>query len=180
MSRRPVWRAVCLVVGLIAGTVTAAETPLPVVASFDAERYAGRWYEIARLPLVYQRDCIADVRADYSLRADGGLDVLNRCRTAAGEISARGVARLLAPGRLQVRFAPDWLAWLPWVWADYQLIELDAQYRWALVGQPSREYLWLLSRTPTLDEATVERLLARARELGFTLDALIRTPQTAP
>lgn len=159
-------------------TAVADEAAPPVVASFDVQRYAGPWYEIARLPMPYEDDCTGDVRAEYAPRADGGVDVINRCRTADGESIARGVARVLGPGRLQVRFAPDWLAWLPWVWADYQVIELDAEYRWALVGQPSRRYLWLLSRTPRLDAAVSARLLDRARALGFDLSGLIRTPQS--
>lgn len=168
---------VALAAALALGPAPAGEAPLPAATQLDLDRYAGRWYEIARLPMPYEDDCTGDVRAEYARRPDGGIEVINRCRTAAGESIARGSARVLGPGRLQVRFAPDWLAWLPWVWADYQVIELDPQYRWALVGQPSRRYLWVLARTPQLDAAVTEGLLARARELGFDLTELIRTPQ---
>lgn len=176
MNRR-LLSALALAAALAFDPARAADAPLPVATQLELERYAGRWYEIARLPMSYEDDCTGDVRAEYALRPDGGIEVINRCRTADGESIARGSARVLGPGRLQVRFAPDWLAWLPWVWADYQVIELDPQYRWALVGQPSRRYLWVLARTPQLDAAITQRLLARARELGFDLTELIHTPQ---
>ena len=110
------------------------------VSRIDLARYAGHWHEIAHLPMVFQRRCIDHVTADYTLRPDGKLDVRNVCRTR-NDIAdvAEGVARPAGgrAGALKVRFAPAWLAWLPFVWADYWVIDLDPAYRWAVVGSPS-------------------------------------------
>ena len=105
----------------------------------------------------------------------------NRGRDKDGRFEeARGVARTV-DGRtstLEVRFAPAWLSWLPMVWGDYWVIALDeADYRWAMVGSPDADYLWILSRTPQLDPAVHERLVAQARAMGYPVDDLIATPQ---
>ncbi|HVO12052.1 MAG TPA: lipocalin family protein [Vicinamibacteria bacterium] len=149
----------------------------------DLARYAGRWYEIARLPNRFQRQCAGDVIAIYTLRADGRVTVLNQCRKADGTTaSAEGEARRADPdgpaSRLKVRFAPGFLSFLPFVWGDYWILELDHDYRYALVGDPARKYLWFLSRTPTMDAATYESLTAAATRLGFDVARLERTPQS--
>jgi apolipoprotein D and lipocalin family protein len=77
------------------------------------------------------------------------------------------------PGALKVRFAPAWLSWAPVVWADYWVVELDPEYRWAVVGGPSLEYLWVLSRTPTMDRATFDGLRARAARRGYPMQDLL-------
>ena len=86
-----------------------------------------------------------------------------------------GVARPVPgqPGALKVRFAPAWLGWVPGIWADYWVIELDPDYRWAVVGGPSKKYLWILSRTPAMDRAAFEAIRARAAELGYPVDKLV-------
>ena len=161
--------------------VPGAGNPLDLVESVDLERYQGRWYEIARLPNRFQEQCRGDVTADYSLREDGRVDVVNRCRTEDGDLeSAKGVARRPdpdRPGALEVRFAPSWLSWLPTVWGDYQIMSLDEDYRWALVGSPSREYLWILARKPGMEEARVRSLLDEAGRQGFPVEEVRRTPQ---
>lgn len=150
----------------------------PVVRSvpqLDISRYAGQWHEIARLPMYFQRDCVGEVTAQYTLREDGLVGVRNACRNRDGEMeTADGIARRVAghPGRLEVRFAPDWLAWAPFVWADYWVIDLDPDYQWAVVGGPERRYLWILSRTPWMEHGLLERIKARARDAGYRLDAL--------
>jgi len=138
--------------------------PLPTVQAVDLERYSGRWFEISRLPMWFERKCIDNITANYTVRSDGHIDVLNSCRTTDGQISARGIAEVpdaRYPGQLRVRFAPDWLAWLPVVWGDYWVIDLDADYQLAAVSEPQREYLWILSRTPTPDPAAFDALLDR-------------------
>ena len=163
-----------LSLSLLFPVAALAAAPVRSVEAFDLDRYAGQWHEIAHLPTAFQKKCTADVTARYSLRADGRISVLNRCRTARGEIEAEGVARRVQgpPGRLQVRFAPDWLAWLPWTWADYWVIALDPGYQWALIGEPGHEYLWILSRTPTMDAALFESLKQRATDMGYDLAPL--------
>jgi apolipoprotein D and lipocalin family protein len=167
-------------------TAKAAGEPLPTVASVDLQRYVGTWYEIGRLPNVFQRQCLSDTTAQYAARPDGNIDVTNRCRTAGKGDSewetARGLARIIDPvskARLQVSFLPEALRWLPIGWGDYWVLELDADYRWVMVGEPGLRYLWVLSRTPALPPGTLESLLARARALGFPVEQMMLTSQSA-
>ncbi|MCL7714079.1 lipocalin family protein [Stenotrophomonas mori] len=152
-----------------------AQAPVVPVEHFELDRYAGQWHEIAHLPVSFQKRCVAEITASYRLRSDGRISVLNRCRVRDGSLlEAEGVARQVAghPGRLQVRFAPDWLSWLPWVWADYWVIALDPDYQWAMIGEPGRDYLWILSRTPSMDSALFERLKRQATDMGYDLAPL--------
>jgi apolipoprotein D and lipocalin family protein len=151
------------------------------VPSVDLDRYAGDWFEIARYPNRFQRQCIGDVRASYARRPDGRVEVVNRCRTNDGETEARGIARVVDEqsfARLKVRFAPAWLSFLPLVWGDYWIIGLAPDYSWAVVGDPGREYLWILSRTPQLDGEGVAAARTAARNNGFDVTRLVPTPQT--
>ncbi|MCW0370415.1 lipocalin family protein [Xanthomonas sacchari] len=153
-----------------------AAQPVSSVAAFDLGRYAGQWHEIAHLPVSFQKKCVGDVTAAYVLRDDGQVGVRNACRTASGDmLAADGVARRVEghPGRLQVRFAPDWLAWLPMVWADYWVIALDPDYQWALIGEPGRKYLWVLSRSPRMQRSVFEGIKAKAVAMGYDLDPLL-------
>lgn len=160
-------------------TIAASPAVAAEVTSVDAldiTRYAGQWHEIARLPMFFQRKCASDTTAQYTLRDDDLLGVRNRCRTADGEaVEVEGVARRDPdhPGRLEVRFAPDWLSWLPLTWADYWVIALDPEYQWAIIGEPGRDYLWILSRTPDMSRTQLEHLKARATGMGYDLDELI-------
>lgn len=177
------WGLLALGCSTPAGGPPAARGPLDLVDELDLERYQGLWYEIARLPNSFQEQCLGEVTARYTLRADGRVDVVNRCTTEDGVASAEGLARRPDPGRpaaLEVRFAPAWLSWLPAVWGDYQVIALDENYRWAMVGSPSREYLWILAREPRLGEGRLGALLAEAERQGFRADAVQRTRQQRP
>jgi apolipoprotein D and lipocalin family protein len=165
--------------GLLLTSVALAREPLPLVASLDPARYQGDWYEITKLPNFFQRRCLSDTRATYVLRADGQIDVINRCRTGgtpdAPEVdTATGLARPLdaSRARLQVSFLPQALRWLPLGWGDYQVIALDPDYRWAMIGEPGRDYLWVLAREPRLAAEVLSPLIERARSLGFPVDKL--------
>jgi apolipoprotein D and lipocalin family protein len=180
--------ALVLSLGLLpdSPTAKAAGEPLPTVASVDLPRYVGTWYEIGRLPNVFQRQCLSDTTAQYTARPDGNIDVTNRCRTAGKGDSewetARGMARIIDPvskAKLQVSFLPQALRWLPIGWGDYWVLELDPDYRWVMVGEPGLRYLWVLSRTPALPPGTLESLLARARALGFPVEQMLLTSQSA-
>ena len=158
---------------------------LQTVPNVDLQKYSGVWYEIARLPNRFQKDCAGNVSAEYTLREDGKIKVVNRCREAGKEKlkEAEGVARVAdedngAKSILEVRFAPAILSFLDSVWGDYRIIALDDNYRYALVGSNDRKYLWILSRTKTLDDAVYKRLLAAAAKQGFNVDQMMRTPQT--
>jgi apolipoprotein D and lipocalin family protein len=189
VGRRPRAWSMAVCTGLMAfgppfaRALAAADRPLSVVASVDLARYAGTWYEVARLPNRFQDHCAGDVRATYVLRPDGRITVANQCRTSDGGIDrAEGVARLAdekgSTAKLKVRFAPAWLSWLPMVWGDYQIMELAPDYSHVLVGTPDRAYLWILARTPGLDEATRLRLTEAAARQGFDVRPMIQTQHT--
>jgi len=159
------------------------EAPLRVVPSVDFNRYAGQWFEIARLPNRFQKRCIGNVTANYELQDGGKISVLNKCRVEDGNhIEAKGVAKLAGKGNpnsmLKVRFAPAILSFIPQVWGDYQIIELAGDYSYAVVGDPDREYLWILSRNPDMDESTYRDLVSRAAAQGFPVEKLEKTAHT--
>jgi apolipoprotein D and lipocalin family protein len=155
--------------------------PVKPVASVDLDRYLGKWFEIARFPNFFQKSCAGEVTATYERRGDGKVRVVNRCSREDGSVNeAAGVARPIEGGanaRLKVRFAPSWLSVFPFVWADYWVIGLADDYRWALVGTPDRKYLWVLSRTTSVTEADWDAAIAKARENGFDAGRLVRTRQ---
>lgn len=154
-----------------------APSPPRTVAQVDLQRYQGTWYELARLPMFFQRNCVQS-EAHYSLQADGAVGVRNRCKTASGEWQeALGQAVLQVEGhtdKLWVRFDNAFSRLFPNLSrGEYWVLYLDDDYRTALVGHPNRKYLWLLSRTAEVDAATRERLLGVAREQGYDVDELI-------
>ena len=160
--------------------VAAGLAPLPnvAVADLDLQRYSGQWHEIAHLPMFFQRKCVDQVTATYTPLANGRVRVDNACRDAQGKmLRSTGVARKVKArsGQLQVRFAPAWLSGLPMVWADYWVVDLDAQYRWAVVGGPSRKYLWVLSRSPTMKRETFAQIKADATLRGYATEKLVMT-----
>ena len=162
----------------VAAPLAAAQSPSPnaPVEALDLDRYAGQWHEIAHLPMFFQRKCIDRITATYTRRADGTIEVRNACRSRAGDVDeSTGAARPVAgrPGALEVRFAPAFLSWLPMVWADYWVIDLDPEYRWAVVGGPTRKYLWVLSREPSMARTQFEQITARARAKGYPVDRLV-------
>jgi len=156
---------------------------LSVVDSVDLQRYAGRWYEIARLPNRFQEDCAGNVTATYKILPNGEIKVVNRCLKSNGDTSeAEGIARRASDDgpntKLKVRFAPSFLSFLPMVWGDYWIIDLAPDYSYAVVGEPGRKYLWILARSPEIDETLLGQILAKARNQGYDTAALIRTKQT--
>jgi apolipoprotein D and lipocalin family protein len=164
-----------LLLGLLAALALAGCTGVPEgvtpVRGFQADRYLGTWYEIARLDHSFERG-LSDVSATYARRGDGGIDVLNRGFDAAkGEWrEARGKAYFIdAPdvASLKVSFFGPF-------YGGYHVMALDPDYRWSMVAGPDHGYFWILARTPVLPEATLQDLLARARQAGFDLSGLIR------
>lgn len=150
--------------------------PLRTVGNVDLNRYRGTWYEIARYPNRFQRDCASDTTAEYTLRKDGKVQVVNSCRQKDGKTkTARGTAKVAdkkSNAKLRVTF------FWPF-YGDYWVIGLSPDYRYAIVGEPKRKYLWILSRTPELDEATYRAIVEQIREAGYDPDRLIKTPQSA-
>ena len=156
-------------------TVRLQLPPLETVAYVNLQRYAGTWYEIANYPQRFQRGCTATT-ATYIIRKDGEVNVVNRCRKGSidgPEDSARGRARVVdrrSNAKLEVSFFRPF-------WGDYWIIDLGKEYDYAVVGHPGRDYLWILSRTPTMDETIYEDILQRLRDRGYQLDRLQKTLQ---
>ncbi len=169
-----------LMLASAASTQEAAKPPLRVLSDVDLARYMGTWYEVARLPFRFEAQCVSDVTATYTLLQDGNVAVVNRCRTKEGGISeAKGLARRTSQSgpaaKLKVRFAPAWLSFLPFVWGDYWIIDLAPDYTYAAIGEPGRKYLWILARTPSLDETTLSDIRVRLEKNGYDLAGLIRS-----
>ena len=160
----------------LAGCGTQPTAPLPTVASVDLARYTGAWYEVAMLPNAFQAQCVADTQAHYRAQGDD-IEVVNRCRKVDGSVAqAIGVAKVVAGSgnaRLRVSFFKPF-------YGDYWVLALPGDYRWVLVGAPSRQYGWVLSRTPQMAPADLDAALARAQALGFERAAFKLTPQTQP
>lgn len=178
--------AAALGAAVLAGATGCATTterrglpPLQTVAKVDLTKYAGTWYEIAAYPLRAEKNCTG-VTATYTLRDDGEIEVFNRCRqfTLDGpEDSVKGRARVTDPStnaKLEVSFFRPF-------WGDYWIIELAPDYSYAVVGHPSRDYLWILSRTPEMPEAVYSGILKRLEEHGYELDRIrkmVQVPST--
>lgn len=177
MKKRSLLRCLGLLLLWLSGCVEVPENIQPV-APFALDRYLGRWYEIARLDHPFERGLTA-VSAEYSLRPDGGVRVLNRGYSAAAgrwqEAEGRGYfAGRPDQGFLKVSFFGPF-------YGSYVIFELDRDgYTYALVCGSDRSYLWLLARTPRIDEGLKRRLIARAAELGFDTGALIHVRHDVP
>ncbi len=170
-----------LLCALVSCTSPPDPNPVTAISTIDLPRYMGRWFELAKYPNRFQTQCVGDTTATYSLLRDGAVEVDNRCRTATGTIDeAIGRAEKTGAGTeatLRVRFAPAWLDWLPLVWGKYWVIDLDPDYSLVAISEPTRAYLWILSRTPTVEPARYQALLRRLRAQGFDTDHLVVTPQ---
>jgi apolipoprotein D and lipocalin family protein len=160
----------------------AAATTVRPIATLDVPRYMGSWYEIAKFPNRFQKKCVANTVAQYTLLTSGRVRVTNRCRMANGEMDeAIGMARQMGAKnspKLKVRFAPEWLSFLDAVWGDYWVLDLDPAYQLVAVGEPSREYLWVLSRTPIVPAPEYQALLRRLEAQGFDVSKLEVTRQS--
>lgn len=183
MMKGPVSAAIaallCALVSACAGPAAfdPSKAP-PTVARVELARYQGTWYEIARLPMWFQRECLRS-QATYGLLATGEVSVLNECETAGGgKESIRGRARPVdtkTNARLEVRFENWFAAFIPsQPQGNYWILYLDDAYRTVIVGTPDRDNLWVMARTPAIDEARYAELVSIARGLGFDTEKLIR------
>ena len=159
----------------------AVKNPPATAAKVDVDHYVGRWYEIARLPMPFQKDGEAAI-AEYGKRPDGTVSVHNIAVKPDGtQRDIRGYAKILNPGentKLAVRFE-TWFGPLIPVpkEGNYWILHVDPDYRDAIVGTPDRKYLWILARRPVLPEPRYQELVEKARSLGYDVSRLIRDPQ---
>ena len=139
------------------------------VSRVDLSRYAGIWFEIAKIPNRFQKQCARDTLAQYTLRPDGRIDVVNQCIKRNGSVDqARGIAKVVdaeTGAKLKVSLV-SLLGWRPF-WGDYWILGLDQDYRWAVVGAPNRKYGWILARSKTLDANSLETISAIIERNGY-------------
>jgi apolipoprotein D and lipocalin family protein len=166
------------------GLTAEAAAPLVTMPRVDLRRYAGRWYEVARLPSPFDHRCAGQPTTTYHAldpATDGAdLAIVHRCRAPNGAWQeTQGVARRV-PGsggaRLKVQQLPDWLQWLgalPQAWADHWILHVDDRYSEALVGNPARTHLWVLSRETSPPPDRIQALIERARQQGYPVDRLV-------
>ena len=150
------------------------------VDSVDLTKYVGTWYEIGRLPMYFQRNCAQDVTATYTNKSDSaGITVLNQCVDKEGKtITAEGLAKVAdeSGSRLKVTFLPSWIRWLPVGRADYWVLARDPEYKTALVGTPDKDYLWILARSPNINQETYAKYRQIAQQQGYDLREFKLTP----
>lgn len=161
-----------------------AQTELATIPSLDVPRYMGTWYEVAKLPNPFQKNCVSNTVATYEAQPNGSIRVTNRCTESGGKVKvavgeARQIGNATSP-KLEVRFAPAWLSFLPFVWGNYWVIDLDADYQLAAVSEPTKDLLWVLSRTPAPNPVAFSQLTERLRKQGFDLSKMEATRQSKP
>jgi apolipoprotein D and lipocalin family protein len=149
--------------------------PVETVRHVDLNRYMGKWYEIAAYPMRFQKGCVASA-ANYTLQKNGEVEVVNQCRneTLNGKLrEAKGKAWVVDPktnAKLKVRFF--------WPFSgDYWIIDLGADYEFAVVGHPKRSYLWILNRTPKMDSVKYDGILERLKQQHYDVTRLCKTLQ---
>jgi len=166
---------IAIVVGKMA--FAGSKASLQTVPNVDLTRYVGRWYEIARYPAWFEKDCASDVTATYTALPSGKIEVLNECRQADGQVKrSKGTARVVdkrTNAKLKVTFF--------WPFSgNYWIIDLAPDYSYAVVGEPDRKYLCILSRSSQLTESVYGQIVTRVRELGYDPSGLTKTRQSNP
>lgn len=152
--------------------------PLQVVNKVELSKYMGRWYEIATIVMWFEKDCAGGTTADYELFSDGTVKVLNACYTADGKKkTGSGRAWVVddqTNAKLKVSFLPFGLKFFG---GDYWIIDLGANYEYAVVGHPSRRYGWILSRTKTLPEEVLNSIISSLETKGYDFSKFTMTNQ---
>jgi apolipoprotein D and lipocalin family protein len=177
-------RALIAVLALFVPTAQlfAQQTDVRTVPKVDVDRYMGVWHEVAAIPQFFQKQCVRDTTATYVKADDGQVAVTNACTTETNEPSkAQGRARVVdaaTNAKLEVTFLSVFGKWLFFIGGDYWVIGLDEDYRWAIVGHPSRKYAWVLSRTPALPDADWARVTDVLKRNSYDLCTLMVSPQS--
>ena len=153
--------------------------PVKTVQKVDLNKYAGKWYEIARIPNKFQKSCVSNVTATYTLRDDGKINVLNKCIEEDGSVNeAEGLAQVVdgkTNSKLEVSFVSIFGIHL--FWGDYWIIGLDKNYDYAVIGHPDRKYGWILSRTPRLSEEKLGEAFQILKDNGYNPKDFVMTVQ---
>jgi len=164
---------------------TKKESQLLTHPNLDLRRYAGLWYEYARLPNGYQLDCTGEVTANYTYQDDGSLEVEFCCANsecellrATGELRPSRRYTPLDTAKLEIRFSSDWLSAPSAVWRDHWIVYVDPDYQHAMIGTPDRRCLWMLGRDQIPDRMALQNMLRYAAQLGFSVKHVLRTGET--
>src|SRR5690554_1344974 len=164
---------------------TRRESQLLTHPNLDLRKYAGRWYEYARLPNGYQMDCTGEVTADYTYQEDGSLKVEFCCTNpeceilrANGELRPTRSVDSIDPAKLEIRFESDWLSAPSSVWRPHWIVYVDPDYQHAMIGTPDRRCLWMLGRSRVPDRMALQQMLRYAAQLGFRVNRVLRTGET--
>lgn len=159
----------------------AKPAELEAVKTFDLGKYAGTWYEIAAFPNKFQKSCVGNITVKYVLKGEGAFDAVNQCVEKDGRTKeAKGSGKLTdttGGAKMKIRFAPGIFSFLSTVWENYWLIDLGPEYDYAVIGEPKRRYLWVLSRDPEMSDALYQQILRRVEEKGYNPAMLVKTPQ---
>lgn len=159
----------CLVSTVTRSTAGDHTNSVETVRRVDLKRYAGVWHEVAKIPNRFQKQCARGTSAEYTLREDGRIAVVNRCIKSDGSRSeAKGVAKIVdttSCAKLKVSFV-SFLGWRPF-WGDYWVLGLEEEYRWAVIGTPDRKYGWILARSATLDADAMQQVFAIVERNGY-------------
>lgn len=184
--KRLVLSAPVVFLGLLAGGCSGDDdAPMTVVPQVDVKQYVGTWNEIASIPVSFQEDCVANTTATYSENDDGTIKVVNRCEQADGSYeTADGKAEFAGEGtegKLRVSFVSVLGIQLWFAGGDYWILALDEDYQWSLVGNPSRDYAWILAREKSVPMATLEQLNGVLVREGYdACRLLITSAEQAP
>jgi apolipoprotein D and lipocalin family protein len=165
---------------LLAGPAQADKPAVETVRYVDLTRYVGTWYEIAAIPQKFQRACVSNVTAEYTIAEKGRIAIRNSCDTATGERKVvEGRAKVIdkiSNAKLKVTFVKKF-GWLFLLGGKYWIIDLSSDYSYAVVGHPSRDYAWILSRTPQMDAVSLEAAYRALMIQGFDTCKLVTTVQ---
>jgi len=165
---------------LVIATIQKAPSLPKTVDEVDLKRYMGKWYAIAHIPSWFERGCQAGTTATYTLLSDGSVEVINECYDSSGNKKViRGHAWIpdsKEPGKLKVSFLQFLGHWLfP---GNYWILAIGPEYSYAVVGEPKRKYGWILSRTPTLPEATLEEIKNVLKQNGYDWEKFVLIDQS--
>lgn len=162
-------KLIFLLIIILAVNIFSQQDVPKTVKYVDLKKYAGLWYEIAKIPNRFQSQCIKSTMAKYVIKDDGEIQVINSCIDEDGKLDkTEGVARIVdnkSNAKLEVSFFSI-LGWRP-IWGDYWIIGLDENYQWAIVGTPNRKYGWVLSRSTQISKDTIDKIFSILTDQGY-------------